>query len=97
MVLPITDADWDTAKHFAQKIAFAMAADSPRLYLAKLTSSLRRGRIFIDYFRNSREATSVAACKLRTRARPVLALLRAAIMVLLGCIERGQSSTRYSI
>ncbi len=68
VVLPITDADWDTAKDFAQKIAFAMAADSPRLYLAKMTKSLRKGRIFIDYFRNSREATSVAAYS--TRARP---------------------------
>ena len=68
VVLPITDADWDTAKDFAQKIAFAMAADSSRLYLAKMTKSLRKGRIFIDYFRNSREATSVAAYS--TRARP---------------------------
>jgi bifunctional non-homologous end joining protein LigD len=68
VVLPIADADWDTAKDFAQKIAFAMAADSPRLYLAKMTKSLRKGRIFIDYFRNSREATSVAAYS--TRARP---------------------------
>jgi bifunctional non-homologous end joining protein LigD len=68
VVLPIADAGWDTAKNFAQKIAFAMAADDPRLYLAKMTKSLRKGRIFIDYFRNSREATSVAAYS--TRARP---------------------------
>jgi bifunctional non-homologous end joining protein LigD len=68
VVLPIVDADWDTAKDFAQKIAFAMAADSPRLYLAKMTKSLRQGRIFIDYFRNSREATSVAPYS--SRARP---------------------------
>ena len=68
VVLPIADADWDTAKDFAQKIAFTMAADSPRLYLAKMTKSLRKGRIFIDYFRNSREATSVAPYS--SRARP---------------------------
>ena len=68
VVLPIADADWDTAKNFAQRIALAIAADSPQLYLAKMTKSLRKGRIFIDYFRNSREATSVAAYS--SRARP---------------------------
>jgi bifunctional non-homologous end joining protein LigD len=68
VALPIADADWATAKLFAQRIAAAMAADSPKLYLAKMTKSLRKGRIFIDYFRNSREATSVAAYSTRARA-----------------------------
>ena len=66
--MPIADADWDTAKLFTQRVAAAMAADSPKLYLAKMTKSLREGRIFIDYLRNSREATSVAPYS--TRARP---------------------------
>jgi bifunctional non-homologous end joining protein LigD len=68
VVLPVADVDWDTAKNFAQKIALSMAADSPRRYVGKMTKSLRTGRIFIDYFRNSREATSVAPYS--TRARP---------------------------
>ena len=68
VMLPIADADWDTAKLFAQQVAAAMAADSPKLYLATMTKSLRKGRVFIDYLRNSREATSVAAYS--TRARP---------------------------
>ena len=68
VAVPIADTDWDTAKLFAQRIAAAMSADSPKLYLAKMTKALRKGRIFIDYFRNSREATSVAPYS--TRARP---------------------------
>jgi len=68
VVVPIADVDWDTTKLFAQQVAAAMAADSPKLYLATITKSLRKDRIFIDYFRNSREATSVAAYS--TRARP---------------------------
>ena len=60
VVVPIDGADWDTTKAFTARIASAMAADSPKLYLAKMTKALRKGKIFIDYFRNSREATSVA-------------------------------------
>ncbi len=68
VVVPIADADWDTTKLFARRIAAAMSADSPQLYLAKMTKSLRKGRIFIDYFRNTREATAVAPYSTRARA-----------------------------
>jgi bifunctional non-homologous end joining protein LigD len=68
VVVPIEGADWDTAKNFTQRIALSMAADSPQRYVGKMTKSLRKGKIFIDYFRNTREATSVAPYS--TRARP---------------------------
>ena len=68
VVVPIDGADWDTTKNFSQKIALGMAADSPQRYVGKMTKALRKGKIFIDYFRNSREATSVAPYS--TRARP---------------------------
>jgi len=67
VVAPIADVDWDTAKFFTQRVVASMAADSPKLYLAKMTKALRKGRIFIDYFRNSREATSVAPYSTRSR------------------------------
>ncbi len=68
VVVPIDGADWDSTKDFTARIASAMAADSPQRYLAKMTKALRKGKIFIDYFRNSREATSVAAYSTRARA-----------------------------
>jgi bifunctional non-homologous end joining protein LigD len=68
VVLPIDGADWDTTKTFAQAVAFAMTADEPERYVAKMTKSLRKGRIFIDYLRNSLEQTSVAAYSTRARA-----------------------------
>jgi bifunctional non-homologous end joining protein LigD len=68
VVLPIADTDWETAKAFSGRIAARVAADSPKLYLAKMTKALRKGRIFIDYFRNSREATSIAPYSTRARA-----------------------------
>jgi bifunctional non-homologous end joining protein LigD len=68
VVVPVEDIDWEAAKTFSGRIAARMAADSPKLYLAKMTKALRGGHIFIDYFRNSREATSIAPYS--TRARP---------------------------
>jgi bifunctional non-homologous end joining protein LigD len=67
VVLPVEGADWDTTKTFAQAVALAMTADAPDCYVAKMTKSLRRGKIFIDYLRNTVEATSVAAYSTRAR------------------------------
>jgi bifunctional non-homologous end joining protein LigD len=68
VVVPINGADWETTKRFVARIAASMTADSPQRYLAKMTKSLRKGKIFIDYFRNSREATSVGVYSTRARA-----------------------------
>jgi bifunctional non-homologous end joining protein LigD len=68
VVLPIEGADWKTVKNFAGAVATAMNVDAPDRYVAKITKSLRVGKIFVDYFRNSLEQTSVAAYS--TRARP---------------------------
>jgi bifunctional non-homologous end joining protein LigD len=68
VVLPIDGADWRTTKNFAQVVALAMTADDPKRYVAKITKSLRKGKIFVDYLRNSLEQTAVAAYSTRARA-----------------------------
>lgn len=68
VVLPIEPTPWAEAKIFAQALAGAMAADDPDLYVATATKAKRNKRIFIDYLRNSRDATAVAPYS--TRARP---------------------------
>ena len=76
VVVPVADAGWEAAKNFAQKVAHAMAADSPQRYVAEMRKSLRAGRIFIDYLRNTREATAVAPYSTRAReGAPVAAPL----------------------
>ena len=68
VVLPIAPTPWDEAKAFTQALAGAMAADDPDHYVATATKSKRNKRIFIDYLRNSHDATAVAPYS--TRARP---------------------------
>jgi len=68
VVLPIKPTPWAEAKAFCRAFAEAMSADHPDKYLATATKAKRPGRIFIDYLRNSREATAVAPYS--TRARP---------------------------
>jgi bifunctional non-homologous end joining protein LigD len=60
-------ADWGAVKDFAHKLARSMAADSPAKYLAMASKEARRGRIFVDYLRNGRGATAVAAYSTRAR------------------------------
>jgi len=68
VVLPVRPTPWREAKNFAHAIAEDMARDAPERYTANLKKNARRDRIFVDYLRNSREATAVAPYS--TRARP---------------------------
>jgi bifunctional non-homologous end joining protein LigD len=68
VVVPIAATPWDAAKDFSRGIAEAMTADAPARYTATVKKAARRNRIFVDYLRNSREATAVAPYS--TRARP---------------------------
>jgi bifunctional non-homologous end joining protein LigD len=74
VVVPIAPAPWDIAKDFSLAVALAMARDEPSRYTATAGESTRAGRIFIDYLRNSREATSVAPYSTRARAGAPVAM-----------------------
>jgi bifunctional non-homologous end joining protein LigD len=69
VVVPIdVGPDWDRCASFSRNVAVELAADEPALLTANMSKSERTGKIFIDYLRNVRGATSVAAYS--TRARP---------------------------
>ncbi|TAK47871.1 MAG: DNA ligase D [Xanthobacteraceae bacterium] len=61
-------AEWPAVKAFTKAMADAMAADSPKHFVATITRSKRRGKILVDYLRNQRGMTAVAPYS--TRARP---------------------------
>jgi bifunctional non-homologous end joining protein LigD len=68
VVLPIRPTPWEQAKAFTKIVAEAMEADEPGRYVSTATKAKRNKRIFVDYLRNSREATAIAPYS--TRARP---------------------------
>lgn len=69
VVVPVEPtADWARAKAFTAAVATALAKQRPERYVATMSKRARQGRIFIDYFRNERGATAVAAYS--TRASP---------------------------
>lgn len=61
-------AGWDALKDFAHGIALAMERDKPQKYLSTMVKKAREGRIFVDYLRNGRGSTAVAAYSTRARA-----------------------------
>jgi bifunctional non-homologous end joining protein LigD len=67
VVLPIKPTPWEEAKAFAKAVAEAMEADEPGRYVSTATKAKRNKRIFVDYLRNSREATAVAPYSTRAR------------------------------
>lgn len=68
VVVPVRpEADWAQTKAFCEAFADALVAQQPQRYVATAAKAARKGRIFIDWLRNTRGATSVASWSLRAR------------------------------
>ncbi|MEX3899659.1 non-homologous end-joining DNA ligase [Paraburkholderia sp. BR10954] len=73
IVVPLTRRQsWEEVKAFSQAVAQHMARVVPQRFSAVLGPKNRVGKIFIDYLRNGRSASTVAAFSVR--ARPGLAV-----------------------
>ncbi|MFM2085583.1 MAG: ligase [Pseudomonadota bacterium] len=69
VVVPIRPHhDWDTVKAFSQAIVAHMAELIPQRFVLKSGPANRVGKIYIDYLRNGRGATTVCAWSARTRS-----------------------------
>ncbi len=68
VVVPLNPGcDWGIVKPFAHGFAETLSAMEPLKFVATATRKLRNGKIFLDYLRNGRGATSVASFSLRAR------------------------------
>ncbi|XUW89819.1 DNA ligase D [Burkholderia sp. M6-3] len=71
VVVPLSKhAGWDEVKEFSQAVAQHMASTLPKYFSAKMGAQNRKQKIFVDYLRNNRGSSTVAAFS--ARARPGL-------------------------
>lgn len=68
VVVPVRQQhDWDTVKGFAQAVVRHMSETIPQRFVAKSGPKNRVGKIFVDYLRNGRGATTASAWSARAR------------------------------
>ena len=78
VVVPLNPGcPWPQVKDFSHAIASTMASAYPDEFIDTASKAKRSGKIFVDYLRNSRGATSIANYSLRARkGAPVAVPLR---------------------
>ncbi|AIF47895.1 DNA polymerase [Dyella japonica A8] len=65
---------WEDAKRFSSAFAHHLSDRQPTAFTATSVLAERKGRIFVDYLRNTRGATSVASWSLRARSGAPVAM-----------------------
>lgn len=75
VVAPIQpELGWEEVKHFCRQLAQEFAEQYPSNFTAKLSKAARSDKIFIDYLRNGRGATAVAAYSSRAKANATVSV-----------------------
>src|SRR5690606_5771546 len=68
---------WDDIRGFSEAVARHLAEQDPARYVATSSKAKRSGKIYIDYLRNTRGATSIGNYSTRARSgAPVAVPLR---------------------
>ena len=68
VVVPFSSTNgWESFANFSKQVALLMEQKWPKLYTTNIRKDQRKGKIFIDYLRNKKGSTCVAAYSLRSR------------------------------
>ncbi len=67
--VPVT---YDETKPFARAVAELMEKQHPKQVVSRMTKSLRRGKVFIDWSQNDEHKTTANVYSLRARERPTV-------------------------
>jgi len=68
IVVPVkAEAEWETFSSFAKNIAIVMEKKWPKLYTTNIRKANRKGRIFVDWIRNTKGATAVVPYSVRAK------------------------------
>ncbi len=69
VVVPIArHSSWDDVSEFARAVAERLADEAPDRFVSVAAKAKRPGKVFIDWLRNTRGATSIAPWSMRARA-----------------------------
>jgi bifunctional non-homologous end joining protein LigD len=68
VTVPLAEKDnWESVKAFGASVANEMVSEVPAAYVATMSKAKRKGKIFVDYFRNDYTATAIADFGVRAR------------------------------
>ena len=65
-----TKAGYEQTGSFAHAVALLLEKSHPKEVVSRMTKSLRKGKVFVDWSQNNRHKTTVAVYSLRARERP---------------------------
>lgn len=65
---------WNSCRDFAKNVALLMEARWPDKYTSNVRKEARKGKIFIDWIRNTKGATSVAPYSVRVRKKATVSM-----------------------
>jgi bifunctional non-homologous end joining protein LigD len=67
-----TPVDFETTKTLSHALALMLESEHPELVVSRMSTQLRKGKVFIDWSQNDRSKTTVAVYSLRAREKPTV-------------------------